>query len=392
MIKNQWYAVLSSKEVKAKRLVAARRFGENLVFFRNKKGDLGCVADLCAHRGASLEKGCVTDGKIKCPFHGIEYDVSGRCVHIPSEGRASVQNLDRFHLKHYETREIGGIIFAWYGDKAPDHEPDVFPVVTDPAFSYDHMYDEWSVQYSRVVENQLDVSHLAFVHPNTIGRGNRTLVNGPKVVWKDENTLQTSADNEKDEGQTPKSADDSKIKSTNLTFKFPNLWLNHVNDKIMILAFFVPVDEEHSLIALRFYNRITGIHAIDQLIAKLGSIANKIIERQDKRVVETQVPKATAQHMKENLVAADRPILEYRRRRYELQNGDGKNETIEATQNVDQDNIEPKPEKAGKPQDGQTIWRCRICGYEYVGEELPDDFVCPVCKHPKEDFEKIAKD
>ena len=80
----------------------------------------------------------------------------------------------------------------------PGHEPDVFPVITDPEFSYDHMYDEWSVQYSRVIENQLDVSHLAFVHYNTIGRGNRTLVNGPKVIWPNENTLLTSADNEKD--------------------------------------------------------------------------------------------------------------------------------------------------------------------------------------------------
>ena len=39
----------------------------------------------------------------------------------------------------------------------------------------------------------------------------------------------------------------------------------------------------------------------------------------------------------------------------------------------------------------QTIWRCRICGYEYVGEELPDDFICPLCKHPASDFEKVVK-
>ena len=44
-----------------------------------------------------------------------------------------------------------------------------------------------------------------------------------------------------------------------------------------------------------------------------------------------------------------------------------------------------------KTEDGQTIWRCRICGYEYVGEELPDDFVCPLCKHPASDFEKVIK-
>ena len=56
-----------------------------------------------------------------------------------------------------------------------------------------------------------------------------------------------------------------------------------------------------------------------------------------------------------------------------------------------QNHIKPKPQAVGKTEDGQTIWRCRICGYEYVGEELPDDFVCPLCKHPASDFEKVIK-
>ena len=56
-----------------------------------------------------------------------------------------------------------------------------------------------------------------------------------------------------------------------------------------------------------------------------------------------------------------------------------------------QNNIKPKPQAVGQTEDGQTIWRCRICGYEYVGEELPDDFICPLCKHPASDFEKVVK-
>ncbi len=56
-----------------------------------------------------------------------------------------------------------------------------------------------------------------------------------------------------------------------------------------------------------------------------------------------------------------------------------------------QNNIKPKPEAVGTTPKGQTVWRCMICGYEYVGEELPDDFICPICKHPKDDFEKIVK-
>ena len=54
-------------------------------------------------------------------------------------------------------------------------------------------------------------------------------------------------------------------------------------------------------------------------------------------------------------------------------------------------NIKPKPQEVGKTKDGQTIWRCTICGYEYVGEELPEDFICPLCKHPASDFEKVVK-
>lgn len=46
------------------------------------------------------------------------------------------------------------------------------------------------------------------------------------------------------------------------------------------------------------------------------------------------------------------------------------------------DHVKPKPEPK------KTGWVCKICGYVYEGEELPADFVCPVCKHGAEDFEK----
>ena len=49
-----------------------------------------------------------------------------------------------------------------------------------------------------------------------------------------------------------------------------------------------------------------------------------------------------------------------------------------------QKNIKPKPETAQK-----SGWRCKICGYIYEGEELPPDFICPICKHGAADFERI---
>jgi flavin reductase (DIM6/NTAB) family NADH-FMN oxidoreductase RutF/rubredoxin len=49
-------------------------------------------------------------------------------------------------------------------------------------------------------------------------------------------------------------------------------------------------------------------------------------------------------------------------------------------------NIKPKP----IVQEKKIGWRCKICGYFYEGKDLPKDFVCPICKHGAEDFEKVG--
>lgn len=50
-------------------------------------------------------------------------------------------------------------------------------------------------------------------------------------------------------------------------------------------------------------------------------------------------------------------------------------------------NIKPKPAAmATATGDGKTRWVCQTCGYVYEGDEMPDDFICPWCKHGKSDF------
>ena len=56
------------------------------------------------------------------------------------------------------------------------------------------------------------------------------------------------------------------------------------------------------------------------------------------------------------------------------------------------EHIKPKPQQVGSTPEGQVIWRCTICGHEYVGKELPEDYICPLCKHPASDFEKVMKE
>ncbi len=53
-----------------------------------------------------------------------------------------------------------------------------------------------------------------------------------------------------------------------------------------------------------------------------------------------------------------------------------------------QSDIKPKPVKVAA---GKTVWRCTVCGYVYEGEDIPADFICPLCKHPASDFEKVMQ-
>ncbi len=52
-----------------------------------------------------------------------------------------------------------------------------------------------------------------------------------------------------------------------------------------------------------------------------------------------------------------------------------------------QSSIKPKPDAS--PASGKTLWCCKVCGYTYEGEQLPADYICPLCKHPASDFEKV---
>jgi phenylpropionate dioxygenase-like ring-hydroxylating dioxygenase large terminal subunit len=321
MILNQWYAILPSKTVKKDGILAVKRLNLHLALFRNKKGELGCVTDQCTHRGAALSKGCVKGDCLQCPFHGIEFDKNGKCVFIPANGKASTEDLSRYNVKKYLVSEEHGIIYFWYGDeeKATGQLP-FFTDYVDDKDVYSEIEDPWNSHYSRSIENQLDVVHVPIVHYNTIGRGNKTLVNGPKVVFEN-GVITTSASNEVDNGQKPKPAGECEINPTFLSFMFPNLWMNHIAEKIKVIIFFAPVDDENTVLYIRFYGKITGFRPVDSFIAYLGKFANLVIERQDKRIVTTQKPKASSFKTNEKLVAGDGPVILYRKLRDELQNG-----------------------------------------------------------------------
>ncbi len=320
MIPNQWYVVMDSRQVR-ERPVGVTRMAEKLVFWRDDTGRISCLRDKCVHRGVQLSAGRVLDsGRLQCPFHGFEYDASGRVQLIPANGkRAAVP--ERFRVLDYPTHEAHGFVWIWWGDRPPeDLDPPRFFDDIGPNFSYGRLYDPWDAHYSRVVENQLDVVHLPFVHHNTIGRGNQTLVDGPLTEWLDADRFRIYYLNRVDDGTPPRRPDQVSRPDNDfwLEFIFPNLWQNHISEDVRVVAAFVPVDEGHTLLHLRFYQEFLRLPWLGQVVSRLAMPFNRRIAHQDRRVVTTQQPNPSAMRMGEQLIQGDRPIIEYRRRRQQL--------------------------------------------------------------------------
>lgn len=109
MIPNQWYVVLDSTQVKTKP-VGVTRMGEKLAFWRDVSGKVACARDRCVHRGVALSKGKVLpNGMLQCPFHGFEYDASGKVTKIPANGK-NTPVPERFKVNSYLTHEAHGFI------------------------------------------------------------------------------------------------------------------------------------------------------------------------------------------------------------------------------------------------------------------------------------------
>jgi len=320
VIRNQWYVVLESREVTKGHVCAVRRMGRELVLWRDHDGTVHCLADHCVHRGAALKYGRIRGDCIECPFHGLQYAGDGHVTVIPANGKASPVP-ENFQGEAFTVREAHGYIYLWWGESCLQYpELPFIPGLDDTRLIYGTWRDPWHAFYTRAIENQLDAVHLPFVHYNTIGAGHRTVVNGP-VGRIEGDVLRVWVNNEQDHGQMPRRPDEMAVpdRPANLTFVFPNLWQNYLGERVRITAAFVCVDDEHSVLYLRFYRSFGRLPGIRQFFDWVTGLADIRIAHQDRRIVQTQRPFISELRGGEQLIRGDSPIVLYRRRRAELQ-------------------------------------------------------------------------
>jgi phenylpropionate dioxygenase-like ring-hydroxylating dioxygenase large terminal subunit len=163
-LRNAWYVAAWSHEIRAGELFARRFLGEPVLLFRTEAGEALAVSERCPHRFAPLSKGSLQAGRLRCGYHGLEFDSTGTCVHNP-HGEAVPKNAD---LKSYPVREEDGLVWIWMGepDDIGDRRPLRFACLDPNTFAIGTGYLLGAAHYELMTDNILDLSHIQFLHPN----------------------------------------------------------------------------------------------------------------------------------------------------------------------------------------------------------------------------------
>jgi phenylpropionate dioxygenase-like ring-hydroxylating dioxygenase large terminal subunit len=319
MIPNMWYAVADSDEIKPGKPYGLRRMGDDLVFWRDQQGKIVVMLDRCPHRSAKLSPGKIVDGNIQCGFHGFQYNAEGDVQLIPANGRSGPKPK-AFKCRKLEAREAHGFIWLWNGEDRDEYPPIPWFDNLD-GFSYHNSTSQthWEVDYTRAVEAQLDVSHLPFVHENTIGRGNQTLVNGPYTTLED-NVIRVWLSNQPDEGLPalkPSQLPPPEVPQS-IYFIFPNVWQLRLTDKMCIVSINAPIDDENVITYSRTYQNILRVPGLSRLFVSASNRFNQYALSEDYRVTKTQLPKKADLDIGERFIPGDRPIALYLQHRRKL--------------------------------------------------------------------------
>jgi vanillate O-demethylase monooxygenase subunit len=177
-LRNQWYCAALSNEIGETPL--ARMFlDEPVVMYRAADGAAVALEDRCCHRRAPLSKGKVEGVNLRCGYHGLLYDPKGTVIWAPGQDKLP----PGARVRSYPLCERHGWAWIWMGD----------PALADPAAAPAfHWYDapgwrscgsrlEVACNYLLLVDNLLDLSHLAFLHIKTIGAPEDT---NPDLTWE----------------------------------------------------------------------------------------------------------------------------------------------------------------------------------------------------------------
>jgi phenylpropionate dioxygenase-like ring-hydroxylating dioxygenase large terminal subunit len=169
-LRNTWYVAAWASQLEPGDLLERLILNEPLVFARDAAGLPYALTDRCPHAFAPLSMGKqLPDGRIRCPYHGLEFDATGACVRNP-HGNGNIPPSAA--VRRYAVVERHRILWCWLGERTPDPTliPDFSALdgVPDIYRSAENVL-ELDVHAELIVNNLLDLSHSPYLHEGVLG-------------------------------------------------------------------------------------------------------------------------------------------------------------------------------------------------------------------------------
>ena len=166
-VRNCWYVAGWDSDVTAEGPVARTILNEPIVLYRASDGGLVAFTDRCCHRFAPLSMGRVEGDDLRCMYHGLKFDRTGRCVDIPGQDLIPQSAC----VKTYPVAEKHSWIWVWMGDPARADEALIPPAVGfgDPNWTLRRGHLDYEANYLLINDNLTDFTHLSYVHANSFG-------------------------------------------------------------------------------------------------------------------------------------------------------------------------------------------------------------------------------
>ena len=166
-LRNCWYVAAWDHELIDGKLLRRTLLEDHVLLYKGESGKIVALNDRCPHRGAALSKGRMEGDSVRCMYHGIKFDSSGRCVQIPGQDMIP----PKLRVPSYPVVERGHLVWIWMGDPARADPVQIidFPYLHDSRWKGIPAYLHYDANYLLIVDNLSDFAHLAFVHTKTLG-------------------------------------------------------------------------------------------------------------------------------------------------------------------------------------------------------------------------------
>jgi len=174
-LRDQWYALARVEDAHAGAPLAVRLFGQDYTLWAPVAGPPVLTEAWCPHRGARLSAASIRGDRLVCCYHGWEYAPSGACVHVP-QLEAGLPIPPKARTRTWPVVERYGLCWACVGEPATDGPPP-WPEADELGWRVQvDFFEPWAASTLRILDNNLDISHPAFVHQGTFGDPTRPQV------------------------------------------------------------------------------------------------------------------------------------------------------------------------------------------------------------------------